>query len=130
MTGRLATYLVLLLWFMAGSGFVQAQENQPQENQSQDNPVHSIIGETVPEKSVKPACLPSHEVRGLVERGEVIPVHKAMQMARSRFGGEIVKARLCPEPDRLIYLLTLLDKNSHINLVAMDARTGQLIVRP
>jgi uncharacterized membrane protein YkoI len=53
-----------------------------------------------------------------------------MQIARHHFSGEIVKARLCPEQDRLIYLLTLLDKTGQIRLLAMDARNGQMLVRP
>jgi hypothetical protein len=91
--------------------------------------IRSIGGERT-EKSEKRMCLSSHEVRLLVERGEVLAVHKAMQLARAAHGGEIVKARLCPEQDKLIYLLTVLDKNSLVAIVAMDARTGQLLVSP
>ena len=127
----LALALALLLWLGAGLVCVQAQQSQPQESQPQENRLLApAVDKVAADKPVKAACLSSHEVRALVERGEVIPVHRAMQMTRSHFGGEIVKARLCPEQDRLIYLLTLLDKNSQISLVAMDARNGQLLVRP
>ena len=127
--GRMA--LVLLLWLCAGLVCVQAQQPQSQESQPQENRLLApVVDKAATDIPVKTACLSSHEVRALVERGEVIPVHRAMQMTRSHFGGEIVKARLCLEQDRLIYLLTLLDKNSQISLVAMDARNGQLIARP
>ena len=110
---------------------VWAQEEKPPQTQSETSPPSAPLadqaGTPSPKKSL---CLASHDVRALVERGEVLPIHKAMQIARHHFSGEIVKARLCPEQDRLIYLLTLLDKTGQIRLVAMDARDGQMLVRP
>jgi hypothetical protein len=82
------------------------------------------------DKATKSACLNTHDARQLVERGEVIPVHKALQSVRARLGGEVVKVRLCPEQAQLIYYLTLLDKNSQISVIALDARTGQPLARP
>ena len=135
-----------MLWLVAAlfSGYpphAHAQDVKTHEIKAQETPIlktqppaaggeKAVSEKPGGDQSAKAVCLSSFEVRGLVERGEVIPVHKAMQIARGHFGGEIVKARLCPEQDRLIYLLTLLDKNSQIRLVTMDARNGQLLVRP
>ena len=110
------------LALVAFGGCVQAEEMPPEAP-----PVgHHGRGE----KSPKSACLSSHETRLLVERGEVIPVHKAMQIARNRIGGEVVKARLCPDGEQLIYLLTLLDKNGQISVMGMEARTGHILSKP
>ena len=66
----------------------------------------------------------------LVERGEVIALHKAIKLVRGQRMVEILKARLCPQQDRLIYLLTVLDKNSQISVVTLDARSGQIVSNP
>jgi hypothetical protein len=116
---------------------VWAQEEKTPQTQSETSPPSAPLAPSLPladqagtPSPKKSLCLASHDVRALVERGEVLPVHKAMQIARHQFSGEIVKARLCPEQDRLIYLLTLLDKTGQIRLVAMDARNGQMLVKP
>ncbi len=127
---------LVLIALMLAVGFLQtkpvlAQEEKTPQTQSETPPpslpLADQAGTAPPPKS---PCLASHDVRALVERGEVLPVHKVMQIARHHFSGEIVKARLCPEQDRLIYLLTLLDKTGQIRLLAMDARNGQMLVRP
>ena len=108
----------------------QAEDMSPQSMPLQPTPTIHVRNSGGGEKGAKSACLNAHDVRHLVERGEVIPVHKAMGLVRNRLGGEVVKVRLCPEQEQLIYYLTLLDKNSQISVVAMDARTGHFPVRP
>ena len=110
------------LALVAFGGYVQAEEMPPEPP--------PVLHHGRGEKSPKSACLSSHETRLLVERGEVIPVHKAMQIARNRISGEIVKARLCPDGEQLIYLLTLLDKNGQISVMGMEARTGHILSKP
>ena len=134
---RLVLIAVMLAVGLLQAKPVLAQEEKTPQTQSETSPPSATLapslsladqaGTAPPPKSL---CLASHDVRALVERGEVLPVHKVMQIARHHFSGEIVKARLCPEQDRLIYLLTLLDKTGQIRLVAMDARNGQMLVRP
>lgn len=110
------------LALVAFGGSVQAEEMPPEPP--------PVLHHGRGEKSPKSACLSSHETRLLVERGDVIPVHKAMQIARSRISGEVVKARLCPDGEQLIYLLTLLDKNGQISVMGMEARTGHILSKP
>ena len=92
--------------------------------------VYGLGGTGHLQKPTKSVCLNAHEVRLLVERAEVIPVPKALQSVRARLTGEVVKVRLCPEQEQLIYYVTLLDKNGQISVVGMDARTGHFLVKP
>lgn len=109
---------------------VAQEDKTPQIQSETTQPPATLADQGGTASPPKSQCLASQDVRVLVERGEVLSVHKAIQIARHHFNGEIVKARLCPEQDRLIYLLTLLDKTGQIRLVTMDARNGQMLVRP
>ena len=99
-----------------------ANKEQPAKEQSNK--------EAMSDRDEKAQCLTSHEARMLVERGEVIALHKAIKLVRGQRMVEILKARLCPQQDRLIYLLTVLDKNSQISVVTLDARSGQIVSNP
>ena len=99
-----------------------ANKEQPAKEQSNK--------EAMRDRDEKALCLTSHEARMLVERGEVIALHKAIKLVRGQRMVEILKARLCPQQDRLIYLLTVLDKNSQISVVTLDARSGQIVSNP
>lgn len=123
-SGRGSVLWLAATFLLAALPTAQAEDMSPQSTPT----IHVRNGGD--ERGAKSACLNAHDVRHLVERGEVIPVHKAMGLVRSRLGGEVVKVRLCPEQAQLIYYLTLLDKNSQISVVAMDARTGHFPVRP
>ena len=48
-------------------------------------------------------------------------------MLRQRMGGELVRARLCHEPSRLIYLLTVLARDGKVRRVTVDATNGTVI---
>ena len=134
---RLVLIALMLAVGLLQAKSVLAQEEKTPQTQSETPPPSLPLAPSLPRADQaetapppKSPCLAYHDVRALVERGEVLPVHKVMQIARHHFSGEIVKARLCPEQDRLIYLLTLLDKTGQIRLLAMDARNGQMLVRP
>jgi uncharacterized membrane protein YkoI len=41
--------------------------------------------------------------------------------------GELVRARLCQESERLIYLLTVLPRDGKVRRVVVDAKNGAVI---
>jgi uncharacterized membrane protein YkoI len=72
-------------------------------------------------------CLTRAEQRAAILAGEAIPLAVARQMLRQRMGGELVRARLCHESGRLIYLLTVLARDGKVRQVTVDATNGTVI---
>src|SRR5262245_10887025 len=72
-------------------------------------------------------CLSRAEQRAAIESGEAIPLAAARRILRQRLGGELVRARLCHESNRLIYLLTVLTREGKVRRVTLDATNGTVI---
>ena len=75
----------------------------------------------------RPRCLTRIEQRAAIVAGEAIPLAAARLMLRQRMAGELVRARLCREPGRLIYLLTVLARDGNVRRVTVDAANGTVI---
>ena len=75
----------------------------------------------------RPRCLTRAEQLAAIEAGEAIPLAAARRMLRQRTGGELVRARLCHEANRLIYLLTVLPRDGKVRRVTVDATNGTVI---
>ena len=68
-------------------------------------------------------CLTRAEQRAAIAAGEAIP----LAAARQRASGELVRARLCRDSRRLIYLLTVLARDGKVRQVTVDATSGMVI---
>jgi uncharacterized membrane protein YkoI len=75
----------------------------------------------------RPRCLSRAEQRAAILAHEAIPLAAARRMLRQRVGGELVRARLCNDATRLIYLLTVLSRDGKVRRVTVDATTGTVI---
>ena len=75
----------------------------------------------------RPQCLAQAEQQAAIAAGEAIPLAAARRMLRQRTGGELVRARLCHEASRLIYLLTVLSRDGKVRRVTVDATNGTVI---
>jgi len=73
------------------------------------------------------SCLTHAEQRAAIAEGHAIPLAAARRMLRQRMGGELVRARLCHEAGRLIYLLTVLTRDGKVRRVTVDATNGTVI---
>jgi uncharacterized membrane protein YkoI len=77
------------------------------------------------------ACLSWREQRVAIASGRAITLAAAMRAAhvtvRGRSGREVVKARLCREPEGLRYLLTVLARDGKVTHLAVDATSGKLV---
>jgi len=71
----------------------------------------------------RPQCLTRAEQRAAIAAGEAIP----LAAARQRVNGELVRARLCRDSRRLIYLLTVLARDGKVRQVTVDATNGTVI---
>ena len=74
-----------------------------------------------------PRCLSRNEQRAAIADGRAVPLASARHALRLKMPGELVKARLCQQPDRLIYLLTVLARDGKVAHVTVDAKNGAVI---
>jgi uncharacterized membrane protein YkoI len=71
----------------------------------------------------RPSCLTSAEQRAAIAAHEAIP----LATVRQRVSGELLRARLCRDSRRLIYLLTVLARDGKVRQVTVDATNGTVI---
>ena len=72
-----------------------------------------------------PACLSESELRRLVNSGAVVPQIYAFRTARSRVGGDVISASLCPKDTGFVYNITTLTKDGKLARIQIDAVTGK-----
>ena len=71
------------------------------------------------------ACLSKAEQRVAVTSHKAIPLAKALK-ARTRVRhGDLVRAQLCQDGDRLVYVLTLLGRSGKVITATVDAASGE-----
>jgi uncharacterized membrane protein YkoI len=72
------------------------------------------------------ACLTKAEQGAAVASYKAIPLAKALKAPRQRARhGEVVRARLCPDGDKLVYVLTLLGRSGKVFTATVDAASGE-----
>src|ERR1700684_3995286 len=72
-------------------------------------------------------CLDQKERRAEIESGRVVRLDAAMQAARSKMPGTLVRARLCHGNDGLVYVLTVLARDGKVARLTVDAVKGSLV---
>ena len=77
------------------------------------------------------ACLSRREQKVAIANGKAVTLAAAMRAAhvsaRGRSAREVVKARLCREPEGLRYLLTVLSRDGKVTHLTVDATSGKLV---
>jgi uncharacterized membrane protein YkoI len=63
-------------------------------------------------------------IRAAVERGELVPLPRIMELALARVPGDIVKTELRADHERLTYVVKILTGEARVIEVDLDARTG------
>jgi uncharacterized membrane protein YkoI len=72
-------------------------------------------------------CLDQKERRAEAASGAVIRLAAAIQAAKSRTPGSVVRARLCHGQDGLVYVLTVLARDGKVARIIVDAAKGTLV---
>jgi uncharacterized membrane protein YkoI len=72
-------------------------------------------------------CLTRDQQRVAIVQRRAVPLATVRRALRKRVPGELVRARLCQEPKRLIYLLTVLPRDGKVRRVTIDARNGAIL---
>ena len=69
-------------------------------------------------------CLSPDERRAAMSAQHAVSLGRAMRVARARFAGEVVKARLCRQEKGLVYVLTVLARDGKVMQARVDAADG------
>jgi uncharacterized membrane protein YkoI len=72
-------------------------------------------------------CLTRDQQRTAITERRAVPLAAVRKSVRARVPGEMVRARLCQEPERLIYLLTVLPRDGKVRRVIVDAKSGNVV---
>ena len=87
------------------------------------DPARKILAQA-PERG---RCLSRDQQRAAIAEGRAIPLATALRNLRSRMPGELVRARLCQDGERLIYLLTVLPRDGKVRRATVDASNGNVV---
>ena len=65
--------------------------------------------------------------RKLTESGEILPLEKILRAAKMHKNGKVLETELEHRKNRYIYEVEILDENSQVWEIKLDAKTGKLI---
>ena len=65
--------------------------------------------------------------RRLTESGEILPLEKILRAAKMHKNGKVLETELEKKKNRYIYEVEILDENSQVWEIKLDAKTGKLI---
>jgi uncharacterized membrane protein YkoI len=71
-------------------------------------------------------CLTGDEQRAAIANNKAVPLATAIH-ALHRAPKDVIKAQLCQEPERLIYMLTLLGRDGKVKRATVDATNGAVV---
>ena len=73
-----------------------------------------------------PHCLTGEEQRAAIANGRTVPLATVIHSLH-RAPKDVIKVQLCQEPERLIYLLTLLGRDGKVKRATVDALNGAVV---
>jgi hypothetical protein len=71
-------------------------------------------------------CLTGDEQRAAIANGKAVPLATVIHVLH-RAPKDVIKAQLCQEPERLIYMLTLLGRDGKVKRTIVDATNGAVV---
>jgi hypothetical protein len=72
-------------------------------------------------------CLSRDQQRAAIQERHALPLATVRRAVRGRVPGELLRAQLCQEPQRLIYLLTVLARDGKVRRVMVEAKNGAVV---
>ncbi len=73
-----------------------------------------------------PRCMTGDGQRAAIARGDAVRLATVLRTLH-RAPREVVKAKLCQEPTRLVYVLTLLGRDGKVKRMTVDATNGTVV---
>jgi uncharacterized membrane protein YkoI len=72
-------------------------------------------------------CFSRNDQRAAIAESRAVSLATAMRSLGHRGRGELVRARLCQDKERLVYQLTVLPPNGKVRRAVVDASNGTLV---
>jgi uncharacterized membrane protein YkoI len=72
-------------------------------------------------------CLSRDQQRAAIAEHKAVPLATALQAQRRKVPGELIRARLCQEPERMVYRLMVLTRDGKVKRAVIDAANGTLV---
>jgi hypothetical protein len=89
--------------------------------------VAAVFVAGMPARAAEPShCFTGEEQRRAIAKGDAVPLAVVIR-ALHRAPRDVVRARLCQEPERLVYMLTLLGRDGKVKRTMVDAATGAVV---
>ncbi len=86
------------------------------------------LGATAAPAADLQACLTRAEQRLAVDSGKAVRLSAAISAVRAHGRGrQVVKAQLCHDAEKLVYVLTVLARDGKVTHARVDAATGNVI---
>jgi uncharacterized membrane protein YkoI len=73
-----------------------------------------------------PHCLSRQQQKTMAAAHTVTPLSKVMRTVKKRYGGDVLRARLCEKDEKLVYLLTVLARDGKVVRASVDAGSGKM----
>jgi uncharacterized membrane protein YkoI len=89
--------------------------------------VFAVVWMTPAQAAEAARCLSRDQQRAAIAEGKAVPLASALQTLRRKVPGELVRARLCQEGDRMVYKLILLARDGKVKRAVIDAANGALV---
>ena len=70
-------------------------------------------------------CMPLGSAGGLISKNGLVPGNVAVNKAKSKGGGKVIKIVLCQNGNNFVYRATVLGKQGDVKNVTVNAKTGQ-----
>jgi uncharacterized membrane protein YkoI len=67
------------------------------------------------------------QIRGALQRGEVLPLSKILAIAAARVPGDVIEVELEDEERTLVYEIKVLTEGGRVREIKIDARTGTVL---
>jgi len=87
-------------------------------------PIMTVPGHGLAAESAH--CLTGDEQRAAIANGKTVPLATVIHTLH-RAPKDVIKAQLCQEPERLIYVLTLLGRDGKVKRAIVDATNGAVV---
>lgn len=75
-------------------------------------------------------CVTRQQQRTMAAAHTVTPLAQVMRKVKKRYGGEVLRARLCEKDEKLVYLLTVLARDGKVVRASVDASSGKIAGTP
>ena len=72
-------------------------------------------------------CLTREQQRAEIAKGHAVPLGQILRGLRRRLPGDVVRARICQEPGRLVYRVTVLARDGKVHRAILDATNGMIV---